>query len=87
VEREVPLWTLTSESTAALRSWLPKGILYCYVPSDAWLEDLILYRRGLMMLGVISHEGEGVLRVSAPERDELLALGFVFEPYGQWVRY
>ncbi len=87
VEREVQLWTLTPESIAALRSWLPKGILYCYVPSDAWLEDLILYRAGVLMLAVISHEGEGVLRVGQSDRDELLGLGYVFESDGNWVRY
>ena len=47
----------------------------------------MIYRNGELMLGVVSHENEGVVRVTARECDLLKAEGFVLKPYGAMVGY
>ena len=81
-----PLWRLTPATLGALRLAFPRGP-FEYFPSDAWYEDPILYRDGEIVLGIITHESEGVLIVSAEERDELDLLGIVYRPDGEWVGY
>ena len=74
----VPLWTLTAESLDVLRRFLPGG-LFEYPGGDwerGWLEDPTFYRDGQVMLGVASHEGEGVLRLTAREHAAVAAAGF-----------
>jgi len=39
------------------------------------------------MLGVVSHENEGLMRVTARECDLLTAEGFVLRPFGAMVGY
>ncbi len=56
------------ESAGILLEYFPHGLL-TYLPSDdAWREDPCLFRRGELMLGIISHEGEGVLRIEPREQ-------------------
>ncbi|MBW3625820.1 MAG: hypothetical protein KY468_20700 [Armatimonadetes bacterium] len=62
----VPLWTLNPESLQLLRAVFPEGP-FTY-EGDAWFEDLILYRRTALMLGVITHEQEGFLIVTPEEQ-------------------
>jgi hypothetical protein len=71
------LWRLVPEAVAALRPFLPEG-LFDYPSADwdaGWLEDPTVYRAGTVMLGVVSHEGEGVLTLSPAEHAEVAALG------------
>jgi hypothetical protein len=71
------LWRLVPEAIAALRPFLSEG-LFDYRSADwdtGWLEDLTVYRDGAVMLGVVSHEGEGVLTLSPAEHAEVAALG------------
>jgi hypothetical protein len=73
------LWTLTPEAAAILRRFLPEG-LFDYPSADwdaGWLEDPTVYRDGTVVLGVVSHEGEGILTLSAAEHAEVAALGIV----------
>jgi hypothetical protein len=56
-----------------------------YEPSGAWYEDPVLFRKGEMMLGIVTHESEGVLLVNAAERAELDSLGFTYRTKGEWV--
>ena len=81
------LWELTDETEAILRACFPDGLL-TYVPTlGSWCEDPCLFRGEELMLGVISHEHEGVLRIEARQQ---LALDQADLPYrlkGEWVGY
>ena len=83
----VPLWDLNSASLAALQDFLTGGIFTYEVGADGWLEDLTLYRRDELMLGIVSHESEGILRVSHEEWQLLEQGGFLFHAYGPCVGY
>lgn len=73
--REVRLWTLTAESLALLEPFFPGGLFTQAVHERGWLEDPVFYRRGEFLLGVITHEREGLIRVAAAEERELLEMG------------
>ena len=74
--RATELWSLTAESIDALEKAMPDG-LFEYDPlRGAWLEDPIIYRRGELMLGVLSHEAFAVLRLSDHEVAQLAVAGF-----------
>jgi hypothetical protein len=77
------LWELNSETVAALHLAFPIGVFDCFIKDFAWFEDLTIYRNGEVMLGIISHEGEGVIRLSGPEIDQLHADGFVTRVAGE----
>lgn len=73
--RSTELWELNHVTIGALEKVLPAG-LFQYEPSEtSWFEDLVIYRDGRLMLGVLSHEAFGVLCVSAPEAAQLEAAG------------
>lgn len=81
--RTVDLWSLTPASLRKLQEVLPEGIFdYDTAGKDAWFEDLILYRDSEMMLGVVTHEWAGLLRVTPHEKSELDELGFRCEAAG-----
>lgn len=80
------LWSLSAATLAALRLAFPYGP-FDYRPADAWFEDLALYRGGELMLGLISHEHEGILRVTEREQAELATTGFPVGRRGAWVGY
>jgi hypothetical protein len=74
--RPTERWTLDETSIRALKEALGEG-LFQYDPlQDGWFEDPILYRDGELMLGVLSHEAFGVLRLTDSESAELDAAGF-----------
>jgi hypothetical protein len=83
----VKLWSLTSASLAAVQVFLSEGIFTYQSDKDDWLEDLTLYRQGELMLGIVSHEGEGILRVTGEERQVLEQNGFPFRTSGVYVGY
>jgi hypothetical protein len=81
----VELWRLCDETVSALRVAFPQGY-FSYSPADAWFEDLLVYRaNGALMLGVITHEQEGVLRVTEEERDVLARAALPVRTEGEWV--
>lgn len=80
--REVRLWRFDEEAIAFLRRFLHHGVFTHTVVPEGWFEDLILYRGDELMLGILTHEQEGVLRASAQEVLELQRMGFDFEPVG-----
>ena len=73
--REVRLWTLTAESLALLEPFFPDGLFTHGVHERGWLEDPLFYRNGEFLLGVITHEREGLIRVTPDEERELIELG------------
>jgi hypothetical protein len=84
---ETDLFELNSETISALRVAFPQGIFDYYPASSAWFEDLEVFRAEEMMLGVITHEHEGVLRVSPEERALLDKAGIAYRLKGEWVGY
>ena len=81
------LWQLNVGTIAALKVAFPLG-LFDYDPRpSAWFEDLTVYRRGEVLLGIITHEGEGVIRLAEEEMRELHSDGFVTHETGQWAGY
>ncbi len=74
--RSTKLWKLNPVTIGALKQALPNGLL-AYDPVErGWFEDPIFYRAGDLMLGVLSHEAFGVLRISDGESARLAAAGF-----------
>lgn len=74
--RETERWALDEVSISALKDALSEGVFQYDPLQDGWFEDPILYRDGELMLGVLSHEAFGVLRLTESESDELEAAGF-----------
>ena len=85
--RTTELWRLNSASFALLQQFLPEGLFTYSYDKDEWMEDIVLYRKGELILGVVSHEGEGYVRVTERERPLLEAERFVFVPRGNYVGY
>lgn len=74
--RATELWSLTSESLLALPPLFPRGLFDYPFGSAAWCEDLTLYRDGNLLLGIVSHESWGLLRVTVGEAAQLALAGF-----------
>ena len=68
VRRSTDTWRLARESLAALEHHVPGGV-FAEPPhsADWWVEDFLVYRRGEIMLGVVSHEDHAFVRLSEPE--------------------
>src|SRR5262245_53859069 len=65
-------WRLTAESAAVLRQHIADGFFAAPSYSTAgWFEDFTIYRRGEVMLGVVSHEGLVVLCLTEQEHREV----------------
>jgi hypothetical protein len=85
--REVDRWRLQDASLGILQTALPMGFASREYDVDLWLEDLAAYRDGDFMMGVLSHEGGGVLRVTESELQELRAAGFPDRDEVPWVGF
>jgi hypothetical protein len=81
------LWGLTSASAEILWSELGGGLLTYYSNKEAWLEDPALYRGQELMLGVVSHECEGVLRIRPEEQLLLDEADIPYRRAGERVEY
>jgi hypothetical protein len=86
-ERHVRLWRLDEEALQALRAYLPDGLITPRVDPQGWLEELILFRDGPRMLGEVTHQREGMVRVTAEELRELERIGFDFAPEAMAIRF
>ncbi|MEO8621272.1 MAG: hypothetical protein ABI625_09425 [bacterium] len=77
LNRSTDLWLLSGSSIGVLRAYFPDG-LFTY-PTSEWdegcLEGPTFYRDQQIMLGVVSHEREGILTLTAAEHDAVAALG------------
>jgi hypothetical protein len=87
LSRSVRLWTLNDDSLAKLLTFLDSGVFRWPAGPDGWLEDLTLYRRGDLVLALVSHEQEGVLRLTRDELADVAALDIPFEAHAQWIDY
>ena len=81
------LWELTPASFSALQEFLPSGLFSYASKDEGWFEDPMIYREGELMLGIVSHESEGILRVTRDERQLLERDGFPFRASGAYVGY
>jgi len=74
--RDTERWALDDVSISALKDALAGGVFQYDPLQDGWFEDPILYRDGELILGVLSREAFGVLRLSESESNQLDAAGF-----------
>lgn len=77
--RMVRLWSFNGDSVTRLLSFLDDGLFHCPPGPDGWLDDLTVYRRGELVLGLVSHEQEGVLRLAREELAGVAALDIPLE--------
>jgi hypothetical protein len=81
------LWHVSDETIRLLMGFLDDG-LFTY-PAGEWetgcLEDPVIYRRGEIILGVVSHEREGLLRLTEVEHNQIVALGIPTRENAQWI--
>ena len=87
VVRPVRLWTFDATTLDRLLSFAHEGLFRWPAGPDGWLEDLTIYRKGELVLGLVSHEMEGVLRLTHEEHLEVAALGVPSEATAQWIAY
>lgn len=87
LERHVRLWSLTEATLERLLSFLDEGLFHSPAGPDGWLEDLTIYRRGELVLGLVSHEREGVLRLTGEEHAHLAALDISSRVTAEWIEY
>jgi hypothetical protein len=85
--REVRLWALSAESLTRLLAFFPDGLFHSPVGPDGWFEDLTVYRQGELLFGLVSHEGEGVLRLTSAEHASVAALGVISETTAESIGY
>jgi hypothetical protein len=85
--REVELWKLNPQTEQILRLEWSTGFVSREYDEDLWLEDFIVYRAGEFMMGVLTHENGGVLRVTEPELAELRQSGFPDRESVPWVGF
>jgi hypothetical protein len=85
--RDVRLWTFDALSVARLLTFLDEGPFHCPAGPDGWLEDLAIYREGELLLGIVSHENEGVLRLTHHEHAEVAAFGVLSKPTAESIGY
>ena len=85
--RPTSLWTLCSDTITLLRNTMVDGVFDYNAGGDPWLEDLAVYRKGEFMMGVITHEDGGVLRITSDEVMDLDRSGFPHKDEVPWVGY
>jgi hypothetical protein len=88
------LWELNDTTEPILLACFPRGLLSHIVtdpsvarPLKSWCEDPILFRGDELMLGIVSHESEGVLRIHAREQLALDQSEIPYRLHGEWVGY
>ena len=85
VERRARLWTLDAESLQRLMSFRGENVFHCEPGPDGWLEDLVIYRRGEIVLALASDHREGVLRLTQDEHAGVATLGIASRSCGEWL--
>lgn len=73
--RPVRTWSLDPDSLTLLLTFFDEGLFHSPAGPDGWLENLAIYREGELVLGIVSHHREGVLRLAPDEYAALAALG------------
>ena len=85
--RPTRLWKATPASLAVLRQFFADGLFD--IPNDAsdsgWLEDPTFYRDGDVILAIVSHEGEGFVRLTELEHVQLAARHLPTRAAAKWI--
>jgi hypothetical protein len=81
------LWELNDTTEAYLLKCFSGGLVTYETSNGSWCEDPCLYRGDALMLGIISHESEGVLRIEAREQLELDQSELPYRLNGRYVGY
>jgi hypothetical protein len=85
---ELPVWSLTPRTAAVLRSVFADTLLHYELDmTGGWFEDPIFWRKGEIMLAVVSHEQEGALILTEAEHAEAQATGYPSRPVGTWISH
>lgn len=86
LRRQCRLWQLTEKTCAVLRRYLPDGLVAPPTYGDlGWLENPRFYRHDELMLGAITHEGGGFVRLRAEELQSLESLSIRFRDSWEWI--
>jgi hypothetical protein len=85
--RDVSLWQLTADTEHLLKAGWSPGFVSRDYDEDLWLQDSAVYRDGELMMGVLSHENGGVLRVTELELADLRRTGFPDRDSVPWVGF
>ena len=85
--RPTPLWRLNTDALNTLQQFLPEGLFSYSEETGGVFEDPVFYRNGELMLGVVSHEEEGIIRVTPEEYRSLRAQDFIIRDFGTYVGY
>ncbi len=85
--RTVRLWALNEASLARLLTFMDSGLFHSPAGPDGWFEDLTIYRDGELAFGVVSHEQEGLLRLTHREQADVAALDIVSVPTTDSIDY
>ena len=76
--RKTHLWRLNMESLAKLKELLPEGLFTDRQGNrDGWIENVTLYRKSELLLGIITHEDRATLRASDAEIRQLREQGLL----------
>ena len=85
--RSAERWRTSPKSLAIIKQFFHDG-LFTYMTSphdEGWLEDPTFYREGEIMLGIVSHEGEGYVQLTSLEEAQVAALGIPTRVQGTWI--
>lgn len=86
--RPTHLWAITSDSVQVFRRYFEDG-LFTHPVGD-WttgcIEDPVVYRHGQILLGIVSHEGEGILYVGEDEARDLQRRALPTRDAPVWIR-
>lgn len=84
--QSVLLWTLNPQSINAVARIMSGGLFqYELDLHNGWIENPTFYRAGELVLGIVSHEGEGLLRLTESEIAQLRAAGVPLRTSGEWI--
>jgi len=71
--KPIEIWQCCRESIERLKGYFPKGLFAApSYASEGWFEDVTVYRKGEIMLGIVNHEGMAVIRLVDREHKGLL---------------
>ena len=82
---ETDIWAISKGSLGVLKTMLHGNIFEYRSDQSAFLEDPILYRGEQLFLGVVSHEGEGIVFLRPKEMKSFISLGVSYRTKGEWV--
>ena len=83
--RDTPVYTLSWDALPMLQEVFDDGLFGypAYHAPAGWVEDPMIYRRGELVFGIVSHEAEGAVRLEPNELTELATSGILFRDHAR----